>query len=234
MDDGKSATSESHTSAERSALLQNFKALEDQVIHTVHAASAAIGGTAASIKQAAAATGNAVKSTMKSARRTFSPSGQVQRHPWVIVGGAVAAGYLLSRLLERRRPVDAASSSGPAPSLAEPPEPVDDGQPLGFVPSEASQPAESPVESHDPPQSAGLPSLIGPHLKPLQDMAVGVLMSVFRNAVTKPLAAQWREPLADAIDKITREFGGTPMGRPATTAKQRAPSNNVNPVVRGN
>jgi hypothetical protein len=234
MDDEKSPTSKSQTSAERSALSQNFKALEDQVIHTVHTAKAAIGGTAASVKHAAAATGNAIKSKVASARQTLSLTRQAQRHPWAIVGGAVAAGYLLHRLLTSRTRTED-SPLGRAPSLAKSPEPVDDVQLPGSMLAEASKPAESPAESNGSPnKSAGLSSLFGPHLKPMQDMAVGVLMSVCRDAVTKPLAAEWREPLADAIDKITRQLGGTPIGRPAAPAKQRAPSNNVNPTNCGN
>ena len=241
MDDDNPGTIDSQTATTRSAGTRQLEALENQVIRTVHAASAAIGGKVASAKRAAAATGQAVKSKMKSAGQTLSLSRQAQRHPWAIVGGAVAAGYLLHRLLTPRPLADAAPTE-PASSPELSPEPVEAVRQPACKPLEPSQPvafasAESPVpseetETHGAPQSASLSDLIGPHLRPLQDLAVGVLMSAFRNVVTKPLVAEWREPLSDAIDKITRDFGGIPMGRSAAAPKRPSAAANANPASR--
>ena len=77
-----------HTSSD---LCDKFETLENRISDNVEATAHRAGDTLTSVRHA-----------MQSVSESLDFRLQVRRHPWLALGGAVAVGYLASRLLERR------------------------------------------------------------------------------------------------------------------------------------
>src|SRR5262245_1321712 len=92
----------------RSALAEKLETLEQHVVGTVQEASAAVTGTVTDVRAAVQDTIGTVKDsveeTVTSVKNTFDLSRQVEQHPWIMLGGSVAAGYIVGRLLNRSAP----------------------------------------------------------------------------------------------------------------------------------
>jgi ElaB/YqjD/DUF883 family membrane-anchored ribosome-binding protein len=97
----------------RTHLMQNVEALEHEVVDLVQGAATAVSGTIDSIQETVGDTvgtvQDAMRDTMTSVRGTVTSlqhaldiSEHVRRHPWLLLGGAVALGYLCGRFLNRR------------------------------------------------------------------------------------------------------------------------------------
>ncbi|HZZ72764.1 MAG TPA: hypothetical protein VFE24_10960 [Pirellulales bacterium] len=224
----------------RASLAEKLETLETRVTDTVQHANDAIGGTVEkatscvnsavdTVKAAVSATEQTVHTTVETVRENLSLAHQVDRHPWLMVGGAVGLGYCLDRFFEaprRARSADAdhaASSNGHGSNghgsnsslrLASA---TDHGtaSASGESAHEASPAAAGSQEKSTLASSRDwLTRVLGPHAQHLQQMAVGTLMSTVRNVVSKSLDPQWGGPVADAIDDLTRELGGVPAPRP--------------------
>ncbi len=68
-----------------------------QVVDTVQGATTAVAETVENVK-------DAVHDTVETVKDTFNLHLQVKRHPWAMVAGAIALGWLAGYLLRRRRP----------------------------------------------------------------------------------------------------------------------------------
>src|SRR5262249_25091040 len=91
----------------RSALTEKLQTLENQVVETVSEANTAVVQTVETVKEAVHDTVETVKGTVEdtveSVKSAFDISQHVDRHPWLMMGGAVALGYLGGCVLERER-----------------------------------------------------------------------------------------------------------------------------------
>jgi hypothetical protein len=89
--------------ATRVSLVDKIEALETRVTGTVEVARSAVEDTISSAKSAVADTVETVKSTVtdtvETVKDTFDLSRQVDRHPFLMVGGSVATGFVAGRLL---------------------------------------------------------------------------------------------------------------------------------------
>ena len=105
----------------RDSLSEKLATLQQQVVHSVHGATNAVNETVATVK-------DAVHDTVASVKETFDLSLQVKRHPWGMVAGSIAFGYLGGYLLRRsgskgsapasRSPSPSSSSSSPCCSCS--------------------------------------------------------------------------------------------------------------------
>lgn len=91
----------------RASLTEKVEALENQVVGTVHDATAAVSETVDNVKQAVQDTVDSVRETVKSSvesvKEALDVTHQTQRHPWPMVGGAVVAGFVTGYFVFRRR-----------------------------------------------------------------------------------------------------------------------------------
>src|SRR5262245_55877302 len=82
----------------RASLTEKLETLEHQVVGTVQGATSAVTETVENVKEAVAETVETVKGTVRetveTVKETFDLSRQVDRHPWLMVGGSVALGFL--------------------------------------------------------------------------------------------------------------------------------------------
>src|SRR5919204_269414 len=79
----------------RSSLTEKLETLEQEVRGTVQSAKATVEETIENVR-------STVHGTVESVKRTFDVNYQVDRHPWVMMGGSVLAGYAVGCLLTSR------------------------------------------------------------------------------------------------------------------------------------
>jgi len=87
----------------RSALSEKLEALQDQVLGTVEGTTRSVTDTVEAVQEAVQDTVGTVKEsfqeTVQSVKSAFDLSEQMQKHPWLLLGGAVVVGYAGGRLL---------------------------------------------------------------------------------------------------------------------------------------
>ena len=82
----------------RSRLSDKLESLEEQVTGTVQSTGSAVSETAAAVKETVDAITDAVQGAVKTVSETFDLQQQMKHHPWLMIGGAVAVGYLAHEL----------------------------------------------------------------------------------------------------------------------------------------
>jgi ElaB/YqjD/DUF883 family membrane-anchored ribosome-binding protein len=168
----------------RSSLADKLEVLEEQVRGTVEEATSAVSTTVEAVE-------TAVQETVETVRDTFDLRKQVERHPWPLLAGAVAAGFLAGRMLLPAR--------GPARSnweRAVPPPPA--------PPASAAPPPAPPAAAREEAR----PSSLAPVLEHLKGLAVGSLMGLARQLLTRVAPAALAPELTRVVDEMTTRLGG--------------------------
>lgn len=201
----------------RSSLSEKIETLENQVLSTVQNAKQTVEGTIENVKDTVEETIENVKSsvseTVESVKETFSLERQVERHPWAMVGGSFAVGFLVGNLVESRR--------GPASWHAR--------EMTGLMSESSRYPATYqetgrpyPTESRPTPpaRAAGagwfdrLLTQFQPEINRAKEVAIGALVGLARDYAKSQLP----QPLATKVDEImndiTTKVGGEPLREP--------------------
>ncbi|HZZ76874.1 MAG TPA: hypothetical protein VFE62_00050 [Gemmataceae bacterium] len=157
----------------RESITEKLDALEERVVGSVQQASNAVSDTAETVKNA------------------FDLRVQVDRHPWLMVGGAVTAGMVAGHLLQPREPprLDRQQAPMPAPE-----------------PSLVAQPQPPPT-----PRSAKIAGMLEPELAKVKELAVGVTLGLVREALTADMPPALRGYAGQIIDAVTLKLGGKPL-----------------------
>jgi len=82
----------------RSRLSEKLKTLEEQVSGTVQSTGTAVSETAVAVKETVDTITDAVQGAVKAVTDTFDLQQHMKHHPWLMIGGAVAVGYLANEL----------------------------------------------------------------------------------------------------------------------------------------
>src|SRR5579864_5333035 len=93
----------------RTALSEKLETLEHKVVDTVQGATHAVHETVDHVKEA-------MHETVENVKDTFNLPLQVKRHPWGMVAGSIALGYLGGYLLFRNRPDQPRVNGGTPPA----------------------------------------------------------------------------------------------------------------------
>jgi ElaB/YqjD/DUF883 family membrane-anchored ribosome-binding protein len=184
----------------RTALTEKLENLEEHVAATVKGTTDSIAETVETVKEAVESTAHTVErtfeNTVETVKETFDMSRHFQEHPWLFVGGAVVAGYVGGRMMDRMTvpPLPATSSRAP--------EPVAETWPTGY---------------HDHTARTG-PSLgsetvqaLRPALSKLGQLAIGVTMGIIGEMVREQLPEPVQHDVGEALDDITVALGGKPL-----------------------
>lgn len=223
----------------RSALADKLETLERKVTGTVadatdvvQTATAAVTDTVASVKDAVQETVDTVKVSVEEAvgtvKEAFDLRRQVEHHPWMMFGGAIAAGFLGERWLYGRGPENigntvasvigttarAAMGNGKAHSS--------DDTPRSNGVSQANGAREPASKEQQPASAPGIASLLSAELDQLKKLAIGATLGVVRDTVAGTLAPEFSRPFAQVMDSITTKLGGEPL--PA-----KSPESHANP-----
>lgn len=174
----------------RQSLQQKLDVLEDRTLGAVEKTADAVVGVAETVGETVETAKDAVVDTVEKTERFFDLSRHVNRHPWAVMGGAVAAGFAASVLLSRAAP------------RAE--------QPMRrHAPSDGRRP---PSESA--PQPSWLSNMLqtfAPQLEMLKDLAIGATVAVARDLAVQSVPKEWAHELGDLFNGLTAKLGGTQL-----------------------
>jgi len=204
----------------RGSLTEKLEALEGQVAETVNSTAGAVHDTTQTVQETVTVAVDAVKETVttvtdkvqetmetvtdklqetvQSVADTFNPSVQMQRHPWIMLGGAVAVGYFVgSAFAPLKKPQFAKMMAAASPAPAPPP---------------WTQPArvEAEAPSHSP-QKSGIWSDAMEHVK---DIGLSYLMGLIRDIARRGLPDVLATRVSDEVDALTKKMGASPIPGP--------------------
>jgi hypothetical protein len=191
----------------RSALTEKLETLESQVFGTVHDTTSTVTNTVRDV-------GDTVRDTLHDARATFNEvlasvrdaldvTRQIHRHPWLMMGGSVFAGYVGGRVLE-------AVEEGrfpPRMSL-----PASSEQYFASEDEAERQPyVSSPASARSGSSFLGaLAETFGPEIAKLKGMAVGMAVGLMRDKLGEAVPPQFQKNVTDLMDRFTVKLGGEP------------------------
>jgi len=184
----------------RTSLSEKLEALQEQVLSTVEGTTRTVTETVQTVQEAVQDTvstvSGSVQDTVDSVKDTLDLKLQVTRRPWLMVGGAVAVGFVGGRLLNRVAPLAPAARSyanGYATPLAASVTP----------PAHAASPA--------PVLPAWLEAAAGPVMKQVQEMALGALTGLASDMVMKHAPEHLHGQLREMTNNVASALGTKPI-----------------------
>jgi ElaB/YqjD/DUF883 family membrane-anchored ribosome-binding protein len=211
MDDEPEVTREQMDET-RASLSEKLETLEHQVVDSVQDTSNAVQETVANVK-------DAVHETVAGVKDLFDLPLQVQRHPWLIVGGSIALGYLGGYLLFRRaadRPaVNGLQQSAPPdrPRITRRHNGVVKGHRFGEQASEQT-PNRAVAQHPSEPGPLSGASRFGPEIAQLEGLVIGTVLSVVRDMIAQSVPEPMKAQFGGVMDSFTAKLGGEPVQGP--------------------
>jgi ElaB/YqjD/DUF883 family membrane-anchored ribosome-binding protein len=201
----------------RSELTAKLEALEQKVRDTVADARSAVVDTVETVRQSVDDTVQTVKGTLDdavaSAKRALDLGRHVERRPWTMLAGSVAAGYVLSRLAPRRPSVNRAitgSSEDRFPPHSKNGERLLDSNGTGTVASPTPASVTKP-RMRDRGLFGELTEKFAPEIQQLKGLAIGSAMALARDLIKQSVAPPLGQELASVMDRLTTKLGGAPL-----------------------
>jgi hypothetical protein len=87
----------------KNELTHKLQSLEHQVSETVQSTGSAVNATVGAVQETVESITGAVQDAVKSVTSAFDLQQHVEKHPWIVLGGAVVLGYLSCELVEGPR-----------------------------------------------------------------------------------------------------------------------------------
>jgi len=192
----------------KDTIADTVETVKESIQGTVQAVTGTVGDTVETVTES-------VHTAVDSVKEFFNVPHQVDRHPWLMMGGSVLLGYLGGRLLTPRR----SRSTGAAPAtLAEatyrPAAAFSHG-------AEAYRPAESRREEPAAQSEGGQEGLLsrlggrfGGEFGKLKGMAIGTLMGAARDMVSQWVPETLKGDVTEMINGFTSNLGGQVINGP--------------------
>lgn len=195
----------------RASLTTRLDALEDRTLGAVKQTAEAVADVAETVEETVQSASKAVKKTVRKTAQFFDLSSQAEEHPWALMGGAVATGFLASWLVSR------------ATQRGEPAERYRD-YPRDGVAMSAAMTRPAVQEEERPSVLSGLTNLIGPGLEAVKQLAIGTAIGVARDMALKAAPGEWAKEIGEVFNNLTEKLGGTelPAGDEAKTLQSEA------------
>lgn len=199
----------------RSSLTDKIETLEEQVRATVEGAKATVEGTIENVKETVEGVKESVQDTItnvkdsmhdtvQSVKQTLDLRYQTERHPWAMVAGSLAAGFVVGNLIEGQRQQSRRPFAG-TPANLDPWRTEQRAVAADRAPRAAAVPAPA-----RPGLTDKLMDQFGDEINMVKDMAVAALMGLARD-----MAKQYLPQLGPQIDRVmnnaTRKFGAEPV-----------------------
>jgi ElaB/YqjD/DUF883 family membrane-anchored ribosome-binding protein len=217
----------------RASLANKLEALESQVLDTVQSASETVASAVEGAKEVVSSVSEGTKQvvekvseTVETVKEKLSVSRYVEKYPWASLGVAVAAGFVAAQMLPRR--LTPGRSEGPGVGAG------------GYYATPTSPP--EPARHEGDGWSGVLEGALKTAASTVGELAVGTLMSVVKDLVTKNLPHEWHGELNRVVDDVTTRLGGKVMeGNPLSELlssgshqpdnQQSCPPANQGPVI---
>jgi hypothetical protein len=140
-------------------------------------------------------------STMEAMQHSFDLKYQVQQHPWMMIGGAAASGFLIGRLLSGESHVSANLASRGTPRT---------GPPDGSLPTEASA---AQTGGNSRVEEIGLlgrlTHQLHDELAQVKGLAIGAVFALLRDWAVRQFSGNLAPQIHELLDNMTTKLGGT-------------------------
>jgi ElaB/YqjD/DUF883 family membrane-anchored ribosome-binding protein len=214
----------------RSSLTDKLEQLERQVTDTVQGAADtvenmkhAVEDTVSTVKSTVEETVSTVKTslndTMHAVGEAFSLSHHVEQHPWAMMAGATAVGfvggYLLLNKSDDRRAEERFRHL--AASQGRPPESFNYDSRAGFVPQEPVRreaTRESTREMRSSAHSNAFMDWLKPATTQIQGLVVGAALGLVKEMVARNVPQPMTSQVNELFDGLTTSLGGQVMRGP--------------------
>lgn len=193
----------------RSSLQDKLEILEYQVKETVQEATDSVQTVKEAVKETVESVKEGVQETVESVKQSLDVGQQVQNHPWLFFAGAMAVGFVGTRLLSASSPAPRSQEPLPTPSPLLP-RPVTVGGPR-LTPRNG---AKSPPPTAKPSIWSKIAEHYGDELNKLQGLAVGTVAAVIREMIEPATPPALAEQVNDILDSVTTKLGGKPVHGP--------------------
>jgi ElaB/YqjD/DUF883 family membrane-anchored ribosome-binding protein len=176
----------------RQSLQQKLDALEDRTLGAVQKTTDAVVDVAETVGETVESAKEAVAETVEKTERFFDLSRHAKKHPWAVMGGAVAAGFAASVLLSR------ATQGTPAP-------------PRRRDSDDHPRTERTPERREQPSWLSNVVQMFTPQLEGLKDLAIGASVAVLRDMALQAVPKEWSHELGDVFNGLTERLGGKPL-----------------------
>jgi len=221
----------------RTALTEKLEALEQHVVETVQNTTSTVAETVQSVKDAVEDTVSTVKGTVEKTVDTVTGSvhqtvetvkdaidvpGHVQRHPWLMMLGSMAVGFVGGRLLNNaahgmmgRGSSRSRNASSFTETMTKASIPADSGHHNG-----ARGDTNGASKSEEQPSSIGAGLLSGlaeayhEELDKLKGLGISAVTGVVRDLVKQSVSGEIGSRLTELVDDLTKKMGGKPFKEP--------------------
>jgi len=183
----------------RANLADKLGALETQVRETVSDAKEAVSSTVEGVKEVV----GSVSETVGSVAEQFSISKQVDEHPWLAMGAAVAAGFVAAQLFDRMGQQQTPAAPSSSPSFND--------LPLTSTRFSEPPPAEAKKEGLLESMMPDLSGVANTLLHSAGTLAVSSIMGVIRELAVRGLSPEWKGEVTKLVDQVASQLGSRPL-----------------------
>lgn len=188
----------------RTSLSEKLETLENKVVDTVKEATEAVSDTVGTVKETVEETVSTVKGSVESAVGTvkgavtdsvetvkdwLDVSAHVEKHPWLAMTAAVAAGYCLETMLEPRSPEAPHRETYTSPA----------------------RPHNGRSHRRPASKASAMLSELRPEINQLKGLALGAVLGVVREMIVQAVPPDMGQHLKEVIDNATKKLGGEPL-----------------------
>jgi len=208
----------------RTALTEKLDTLQQKVADTVDSITTPVTETVQTVKAAVTDTVDSVKETVagtvESVKETFNLSKQVEQHPWPMMAGSLAAGFLLGRILPSPfQAVHGALSSEPNFGKLD-----RASASRGTNGNGSPKPKEEAASSSEPGLLHGLTEAFSGELDKLKGLSVSVATGLLRDLMTQSMHGEIGDRVKQWMDGMTEKLGGKPLTEPLVTPEPEEPA----------
>lgn len=206
----------------RTALTEKLEKLEQKVTNTVQGAAQSVGDTVENVKHAVEDTVNTVKSsindtvhavgeTVHAVGEAFSITHHVERHPWTMVAGATALGFVGGYLLFQRNEDARADEKFRhlAASQGRVPETRYEASPdLGSMPPNRSATSSTMHGMRESRSTNAFSEWLRPASSQIQSLVVGAALGLLRDMLVKSVPKPMTGQVTEIVNGLTSSLGG--------------------------
>jgi ElaB/YqjD/DUF883 family membrane-anchored ribosome-binding protein len=197
--------------ATRAGLTEKLETLEEQVAskvrHTTEAVSQTVDTVKGAVEQTVSTVSGTVQETVETVKETFDIPHQVEKHPWPMMAGAAALGFLAGRLIEdatERSPRSSLRSHSTRSNGKA-------SRRQGTREDGRQQPAQADSRPAEPSTWDRLTERLEPALDKLRGLAVGVATGVVGKMILNAVPDNLRKEVESVVHEVTTALGGKPL-----------------------
>jgi ElaB/YqjD/DUF883 family membrane-anchored ribosome-binding protein len=179
----------------RASLAEKLGVLEDEVLQTVHQATAAVSHTVHEVTGVVDSVKETMEQTVESVKESLDFREAIRQHPWTAVGVSFAAGFAGAYLLE-----SAAPGSGPSRTGGYP-------QTNGFPP-ESLRTTGNGTSASSSASTSSLRTAGAEVFQTIKEMAIGTLLGALNVWVGEAVPANMKPDVNRLFEDVNTRLGG--------------------------